>query len=281
LSGALPPQVGKLKGIASLDLSRNNLSGEIPSTLGNCASLVYLALDDNSFTESIPTSLGNLKGLSKLNLTRNALSGSIPRELAEINGLQQLYLAQNNLTGDIPQLLQNSSALIELDLSFNHLDGEVPSSGVFTNLSAFSVVGNDELCGGIPELKLSPCQVKPHKQKHRLLLSVLLPVVGVAICLCLVLSALFLSKRKITVDEMKIAGLRVSSDNYPRVSYSEIIAATDGFAPANLIGAGKYGSVYKGNLNLPSVRDIAVAVKVFNPRQPGSSRSFLAECIGT
>lgn len=54
LSGALSPQVGKLKNIASLDLSKNNLSGEIPGTLGDCASLVYLALDDNSLTGSIP-----------------------------------------------------------------------------------------------------------------------------------------------------------------------------------------------------------------------------------
>jgi hypothetical protein len=200
--------------------------------------------------------------------------------LAEINGLQHLYLAQNNLSGGIPQDLQNSSAMIELDLSFNHLDGEVPSSGVFANMSGFSVVGNHELCGGIPELKLPPCQVKPNKQKQQLLLSVLLPVAGVAICLCLVLAALFLSKqRKIKMEKTETAGLRMLDDKYPRVSYLEISQATDRFAPANLIGAGKYGSVYKGNLSLPSFRNGVVAVKVFNPHQTGSSRSFLAECM--
>jgi hypothetical protein len=58
-------------------------------------------------------------------------------------------------------------------------------------------------------LKLPQCQIKPYKQKQQLLLRDLLPVAGVAICLCLVLSALFLSKRKITVDEMETAGLCV------------------------------------------------------------------------
>nr|XP_020160857.2 receptor kinase-like protein Xa21 [Aegilops tauschii subsp. strangulata] len=140
LSGVLPPQVGKLKNIASLGLSKNNLSGEIPGI--------------------IPPLLGNLRGLSRLNLTKNDLSSSTPRELARINGLQQLYLAENNLSGGIQQLFQNLGALIELDLSFNHLDGEVPLNGVFANMTRFSIVGNSGLCGGIPELKLPPCQAE-------------------------------------------------------------------------------------------------------------------------
>jgi Leucine-rich repeat (LRR) protein len=137
---------------------------------------VYLSLDDNYFTGSIPPSNGNLKGLSTLNFTRNGLSGSIPQELSKIYGLQKLYLAHNNLSGAIPQLLQNSSALVELDLSYNHLDGEVPSHGVFANITRFSVIGNDGLCGGVAELKLPPCEVKPHSShRKRLQLKIFLP----------------------------------------------------------------------------------------------------------
>jgi hypothetical protein len=33
---------------------------------------------------------------------------------------------------------------------------------VFTNLTRFSVIGNDGLCGGVAELKFPPCEVKPH-----------------------------------------------------------------------------------------------------------------------
>ncbi|TVU42698.1 hypothetical protein EJB05_09118, partial [Eragrostis curvula] len=280
LSGVLPPQVGSLKHAARLDISRNNLSGNIPEAIGNCESLVYLTLDNNFLTGGIPKSLGNLRALSILNLTRNAFSSSIPREVSKITGLQQLYLAHNNLSGSIPLMLGNLSALVELDISYNHLDGEVPSLGVFTNLTGLSLLGNDGLCGGISELRLPPCQVKPHsKQRQQLLLKILLPVAIIVICLSLLLSLFLLFKGKTKVSRKKIDSLRMFDDKYPRISYNELFQATDGFAPASLIGAGKYGSVYKGNLSLPVSRNAAtVAVKVFSFHQACSSRSFMAEC---
>ncbi|CAO2151290.1 unnamed protein product [Urochloa humidicola] len=278
LSGVLPPQAGSLKHVAHLDISRNNLSGNIPEALGDCENLVYLTLDGNFLTGGIPRSLGNLKALSILNLTRNAFSSSIPRELGKITGLQQLYLAHNNLSGSIPLILGNLSALIELDISYNHLDGEVPSSGVFSNLTGLSILANDGLCGGIPELRLPSCHVKPHNKQRQLSLMILLPVVLIVTSLLLLCSVLFLFKGKITVGKMKIPSLYKIDEKYPRVSYNELFHATDGFAPANLIGAGKYGSVFKGNLSLSaSENDATVAIKVFNFHQSGSFRSFMAE----
>ncbi|XP_066379592.1 receptor kinase-like protein Xa21 isoform X2 [Miscanthus floridulus] len=254
LNGSIPENLGSLhslKHATTLDLSKNNLSGEVPGALGDCASLVYLSLDDNYFTGSIPPSIGNLKGLSMLNFTRNGLSGSIPQELSKIHGLQKLYLAHNYLSGAIPQLLQNSSALVELDLSYNHLE----------------------------ELKLPPCEVKPHcSHRKRLQLKIFLPTAGIAICFSLLLVALFLFKGRKGLDRINATQNHLLDNKYPRVSYLQLFEATDGFAPTNLIGAGKYGSVYKGNLSLTSARDSVVAVKVFAPQQPGSSRSFLAEC---
>ncbi|EEE54710.1 hypothetical protein OsJ_02035 [Oryza sativa Japonica Group] len=278
LSGALPPKVGNLRRATTLSLSRNNLSGKIPTTLGDCASLVYLALDSNHFTGSIPPSLGNLRGLSILNLTRNALSGSIPQQLSNIHGLQQLYLAHNNLSGTIPQFLEKSSALIELDLSYNHLSGEVPSHGLFANMSGFSVLGNYALCGGIAELNLPPCEVKPHKLQKQMLLRILLLVSGIVICSSLLCVALFLFKGRKQTDRKNATSDLMLNEKYPRVSYHELFEATDGFAPANLIGAGKYGSVYRGNLSLPSAVNVVVAVKVFTLQHASSSRSFMAEC---
>jgi serine/threonine protein kinase len=80
------------------------------------------------------------------------------------------------------------------------------------------------------------------------------------------------------LDRISATQNRLLDNKYPRVSYLQLFEATDGFAPTNLIGAGKYGSVYKGNLSLTGARDSVVAVKVFTLQQPGSSRSFLAEC---
>uniref|UniRef100_A0A0D9V1M3 Receptor kinase-like protein Xa21 n=1 Tax=Leersia perrieri TaxID=77586 RepID=A0A0D9V1M3_9ORYZ len=278
LSGVLPPQVGSLRHVTTLNLSRNNLSGELPKALGDCASLVYLDLDDNNFTGRIPQSLGNLRGLSMLYLKRNALSDSIPQVLANIHGLQQLHLAHNNLSGAIPQHFENSSALMELNLSYNHLVGEVPSHGVFSDISRFSIVGNDGLCGGIAELNLPPCDTRTHKPQKQLLLQILLPVSGIVVCSSLLLVVFFLFKGRKQLDGMNATNSLMLNEKYPRVSYHELFEATDGFAPTNLIGTGQYGSVYKGNLSLPSTTNAVVAVKVFSIQHAGSSKTFMAEC---
>ncbi|WVZ96205.1 hypothetical protein U9M48_041872 [Paspalum notatum var. saurae] len=282
LSGVLPPQIGNLKHATTLDLSRNNLSGEVPAALGDCASLVSLALDDNYFTGSIPPSLAKLRGLIMLNFTKNALSGSIPLELSKIHGLQKLYIAHNNLSGAIPQVFEDSSALVELDLSYNHLDSEVPSRGVFANMTGFSAIGNDGLCGGIAELKLPPCEVKSNSQKKLSQLKILLPAIGtvIVICLSILLFMLFLRKgRKKGLDRINATENQMLN-KYPRITYLELFEATDGFAPTNLIGVGKYGSVYKGNLpvTVTAARNLVVAVKIFSLQQPGSSRIFMVEC---
>lgn len=59
------------------------------------------------------------------------------------------------------------------------------------------------------------------------------------------------------------------------VSYNDLLKATNGFSPNNLIGVGGYGSVYKGIL---SQDESVVAVKVFNLQHRGASKSFLVEC---
>jgi serine/threonine protein kinase len=66
-------------------------------------------------------------------------------------------------------------------------------------------------------------------------------------------------------------------DRYPRVSYGELVQGTSGFATVNLIGKGRYGSVYKCGLVLKDIMT-TVAVKVFDLQQSGSSKTFLAEC---
>ncbi|KAI3853523.1 hypothetical protein MKX03_017254 [Papaver bracteatum] len=57
----------------------------------------------------------------------------------------------------IPKDLENLKFLEELDLSFNNLEGEVPQGGVFKYLSPLSISGNNNLCGGVPDLKLKNC----------------------------------------------------------------------------------------------------------------------------
>ncbi|CAN0926362.1 Putative receptor-like protein kinase At3g47110 [Linum grandiflorum] len=57
-----------------------------------------------------------------------------------------------------------------------------------------------------------------------------------------------------------------------------LFKATDGFSSSNQIGAGSFGTVYKGVLDDISEISIDIAVKVFNLQRRGASKSFMAEC---
>ncbi|KAG2292650.1 hypothetical protein Bca52824_039319 [Brassica carinata] len=132
LVGPLREDVGNLKFLLGLDVSYNKLSGQIPPTLGNCLSLEYLWLQGNAFVGPIP-------------------------DIRRLTGLRFLDLSKNNLSGPIPEYLANFSKLQNLNLSMNNLEGAVPTEGIFGNTSAMSIVGNINLCGGIPSLQLEPC----------------------------------------------------------------------------------------------------------------------------
>ncbi|KAK3120595.1 hypothetical protein QOZ80_9AG0690600 [Eleusine coracana subsp. coracana] len=289
LDGTLPGDVGQLAKLALLALSGNRFSGEVPSELGLCASLEFLDLDSNFFTGSIPSSFKSLKGLRRLNLTSNKLLGRIPPELGQMSGLQELYLSRNELSGRIPAELENVTSLKELDLSYNNLDGPVPLRGVFTNTTGFQMAGNGALCGGAARLRLPPCPPSANSTSTRrghVFLKIALPIIlgGVALCFGMLISTLLYcrKKRNSPTADNTTARSALNGNNYPRVSYAELARATDSFAEDNLIGAGKYGSVYRGTLSLKTKgssvhEDVVVAVKVFQLRQVGASKTFVSE----
>jgi Leucine-rich repeat (LRR) protein len=284
LDGTLPGDVGKLVKLALLALSGNRFSGEVPSELGTCASLEFLDLDSNLFTGTIPSSLKSLKGLRRLNLTSNRLSGSIPPELAQMLGLQELYLSRNDLSGGVPEELENMSSLTELDLSYNHLDGPVPARGVFANATGFQMASNRALCGGAARLRLPPCPPANSTRRGHTFLKIALPIIaGLALCFAVLITLLCYCRKRNSSTADTTARSVLNGNNHPRVSYAELARATDNFAAHNLIGAGKYGSVYRGALSLKTKgssarEDVVVAVKVFHLRQLGASKTFLSEC---
>ncbi|XP_058181798.1 probable LRR receptor-like serine/threonine-protein kinase At3g47570 isoform X2 [Rhododendron vialii] len=246
--GALPLEIGKLNNLQELDVSDNKLSGDIPSTLGNCLRLESLCLEGNMFQGSIPHSFSSLRGIEILDLSRNNLSGQIEEYLAALIFLKNL------------------------NLSFNNLAGEVPSHGVFGNLSAISLVGNNGLCGGSAEMQLPACP-KSVKKGNRLGFKVIVAIACMIPCLSFVLLlVVFLGKRK---QKTKFVTQPFIGDDFLRVSYDQLSKATNGFSSTNLIGAGSFGTVFKGFLH---EGEKPVAVKVLNLDQGGASKSFIAEC---
>ncbi|TQD81918.1 hypothetical protein C1H46_032521 [Malus baccata] len=143
------------------------------------------------------------------------------------------------------------------------------------NASAVSVVGNTQLCGGIPHLRLPKCISKQSKRglspKLNLIISVSCGIVGLV--LVLLLALLYRSRNARALKSTSGSSLGVS---LLKLSYGDLLKATDGFSASNLIGSGSFGSVYKGVLDQHEERN--VAVKVLNLQTSRASKSFISEC---
>ncbi|MED6142929.1 hypothetical protein PIB30_002221 [Stylosanthes scabra] len=183
-------------------MQRDHFDGTFPSTFGKFQKLVDLDLSDNMLSGDIPISIGNLSRMSLvyLYLQGNSFHGTIPLSLTSLRGLVQLDLSQNHLSGSIPQSLQNLD-LEYLNVSFNMLEGEVPTKGVFRNASALTVTGNNNLCGGIPELHLPPCN---KHGKHHLLIAIVVSVIAFVLLLCFSLTISWMKKRSSTQEPISI-----------------------------------------------------------------------------
>ncbi|KHG17890.1 hypothetical protein F383_20833 [Gossypium arboreum] len=271
--GRIPHGIGNL-------INLGVLQGNIPSSLGYCQNLLVLGLSYNNLSGSIPTqlsgllptSLGSCVRLERLFLGGNLFEGPIPSSLSSLRGLVELDISENNLSGGVPEFLVNFGALQYINLSFNNFEGVIPSGGVFKNASAVFVEGNNKLCGGIPELHLSICNSKTSSKtspRFKIVIVVVVVTLGVTLVLSIVLIIWF-RKKKVQQPISTFA-----ENSLLWLSYQSILKATNEFSMRNLVGSGSFGSVYKGILEESGV---VIAVKVLNPLDHRSSRSFLVEC---
>ncbi|GJX68122.1 kinase-like domain-containing protein [Tanacetum coccineum] len=261
------------------------VSGEgdwVTGFLGGVNSALLVAqLMDNKFTGKLTIDFSKLKDITEVSLYNNNLSGSgeadddmkfidslkncssfqvlvfiicnlkddnqftgkIPSTIGELKKLEIVALEQNQLSGSIPDAIGNLSLLLRLYLDSNRLEGKIPSSlgnipstlGACTSLSFLSLEGN--LFKGI--IPSSFKSLRGFKKK---------------------------SKDQTSQSSRK--------EQFLKVSYNQLLKATDGFSGANLIGLGEFSSVYKGILN----DEEFVAVKVLRLQNRRAYKSFLAEC---
>ncbi|PWA77178.1 protein kinase-like domain-containing protein [Artemisia annua] len=272
LSGKIPKQLLQLPSLTILlDLSYNSLYGSIPSEIKDLKMLSGLDLSYNKLSGTITSSIGECNSLTELYLSGNRLEGIIPSSLSSLGGLGVLDISENNLSGKIPHFLDKWKSLKYLNLSFNDFEGEVPTVGVFANASAFSVLGNNRLCGGLVTLELPKCKDTGSKKKR---FPFFVLVIVIAPTLLIVLCCVYLLCKKKRNSQPSQSSL--GSERFMKVSYNQLLKATDGFSTANLIGEGGHSSVYKGILD--SNDDKSVAVKVLHLQSRGAHKSFRAEC---
>ena len=149
-AGPIPRELGQLLALTRLKPSINQLTGSIPPQLAQASNLTYLDLGRNQLTGPIPSELGQLTYLTELELDRSALTGSIPSALGRLTRLESLGLWENELLGVIPAELGQLTNLTYLDLSDNHLTGPIP--GELSQLNALVEVrlGGNQLTGCVP-----------------------------------------------------------------------------------------------------------------------------------
>ncbi|TQE09348.1 hypothetical protein C1H46_005084 [Malus baccata] len=279
--------------------------GSLQPTFNHNGSMIFLDLSHNSLSGSIPKEIGSMYYLYILNLGHNNISGSIPQELGKMTSLNILDLSSNSLAGTIPPALSGLTLLTDIDLSNNLLSGIIPQSGQFETFPAYRYANNSGLCG----YPLASCEgalgpnATAHQKSHRRVASLARNVaMGLLISLFCILGlfivAIETKKRRkkkelaldVHIDSLnqsgtangwKLTGARealsinLATFEKPlqKLTFADLLEATNGFHDNSLIGKGGFGDVYKAQLKDGSV----VAIKKLIHISGQGDREFTAE----
>ncbi|OEL30942.1 Tyrosine-sulfated glycopeptide receptor 1 [Dichanthelium oligosanthes] len=255
-----------------------------------------LSLSSNNFTGVIPKEIGQLKALLSLDLSFNKLSGEIPEAICNITNLQVLDLSSNDLTGKIPAALTDLHFLSQFNVSNNDLEGTIPTGGQFSTFPNSSFDGNPRLCGPMLVTHCSSAKTPlvPKKRLNRKAIFVLAFSVflgGVAI-LFLAVRLIFLfrgasfmtrnkSNNKDAIEgmpsyfgsEQSLVMVPACKGEQNKLTFTDLVKATNNFDKENIIGCGGYGLVYKAELP----NGCKVAIKKLNSEMCLMDREFCAE----
>ncbi|XP_042060943.1 receptor protein kinase CLAVATA1-like isoform X1 [Salvia splendens] len=152
LFGALPPEIGLLRGLVNLTLTAANVTGDLPREFGMLSSLKRVNLSSNSFSSGIPNEMvAKLTELEVFDVYDNSFSGELPVGFVRLKKLRVLNLAGNYFSGEIPALYSGFESLTHLSLQGNSLTGKIPAGlSEIPNLLELSLGYYNTYSGGIP-----------------------------------------------------------------------------------------------------------------------------------
>ncbi|CAO2044577.1 unnamed protein product [Urochloa humidicola] len=255
-----------------------------------------LNLSANNFTGVIPKEIGQLKALLSLDLSFNKLSGEIPEMICNITNLQVLDLSSNDLTGEIPAALNDLHFLSEFNVSNNALEGTIPTGGQFSTFPISSFDGNPKLCGPMLVVHCSSAKTplvpkKRLNKKANILIGFGVFFGGVSIIffiarlLFLFRDANFMTRKnsnnKDAIEampsyfdsEQSLVMVPRGKGEQNKLTFTDLLRATNNFDKENIIGCGGYGLVYKAELPNGS----KVAIKKLSSEMCLMDREFCAE----
>lgn len=230
-----------------------------------------LNLSNNNFSGVIPQDIGQLKSLDILSLSSNNLSGEIPQQLGNLTNLQVLDLSSNHLTGAIPSALNNLHFLSTFNVSCNDLEGPIPNGAQFSTFTNSSFYKNPKLCGHILHRscrseQAASISTKSHNKKAIFATAFGVFFGGIAVLLFLAYLLATVkgtdcitnnrSSENADVDatshksdsEQSLVIVSQNKGGKNKLTFADIVKATNNFDKENIIGCGGYGLVYKADL---------------------------------
>ena len=149
----------------------------------------------------IPTSLGSCVKQEFLAMRSNFFHGAILSSFESLRGFQVLDFSKKDFFENIPKFLESFIFLQLLNLSYNDFDGEVPTNGVFKNISASVIKGNNKLYGGMLKFDISICKYKKFKKKKltfsiKLIISIISSLLEVTLVMLFLLLQTLKRKRR-------------------------------------------------------------------------------------
>ncbi|CDP20954.1 unnamed protein product, partial [Coffea canephora] len=266
---------GNLQSLECLVLFDNNLTNEsslvelsFVTALTECRYLRVISVANNRLTGVLPVSIGKLSSsIEEIYAGGCKMKGRIPKTVGNLSNLRVLdllgfILSSNFLTGSLPSEIGLLKVATWINLSMNQFSNNIPSRiGDLANLNHLSLAYNN-FEGTIPEsisnmLSLESSQTPSiHKSRTKKVLQTKLLVFGVSAIIAGVALA-FLFFRYVQKEKVPNGTNLFSLTAKGRISYCELLQATNGYDESNLLS---FGSVYKGIL----ANGICVAIKVFN-----------------
>ncbi len=106
LVGTIPPEIGLLEHLVTLDLGFNpGVTGNMPPEIGELKRMQHLLLHHTDLTGPIPAEYAELSELTELDFHFNDLLGPLPDWIGTLEELTSLAIHRNPLTGRLPRTL--------------------------------------------------------------------------------------------------------------------------------------------------------------------------------